>query len=84
MTQTLNDLLTILQALGLIALYWGSAPAAIAVAVGIRKRARVRYHVGNPHSPLPAQTFRTKGQAVRASVEAYRETGRCHRVTMTR
>jgi hypothetical protein len=83
MTQ-MQNLLTVLQALGLIALYWGSLPAAVGIAYWLRKRSQVRYHVGNPHSPLPAQTFRTKGRAVKASVEAYRATGRCHRVTTTR
>jgi hypothetical protein len=84
MTQTLNDLGTILQALGLIALYWGSAPAALAIAYWLRKRAQVRYHVGNPHSRRPVTTHRTRSAAVRASVDAYRETGRCHRITSTR
>lgn len=84
MTQLLNDLATVLQALGLIALYWGSLPAAVALAYWVRKRSQVRYHVGNPHSRRPATTHRTKAQALRASVDAYRETGRCHRITTTR
>lgn len=84
MTQMLNDLVIVLQALGLIALYWGSPVAALALLAWARKRAKVRYHVGNPHSPIPAQTFRTKGRAVRASLAAYRQTGRAHRVVITR
>jgi len=84
MTQLLNDLATVLQALALIALYWGSAPAALALAYWVRKRSQVRYHVGNVHSRVPVQTFRSRRAAVRASLDLYRAHGRAFRITSTR
>lgn len=84
MTQTVLDFLTIFQSFALIALYFGTAPAAIALAAWFYKRSQRRYHVGNPHSRRPVTSHRTRSAAVRASVDAYRETGRCHRITSTR
>jgi len=79
----MTQLITAIEAILLIALYWGGPVAALAIAAALYKRSKRRYHVGNPHSPLPARTFRTKGQAVKASVDAYRATGRAHRITTT-
>jgi hypothetical protein len=83
MTQ-IADLATILQAFALIALYWGGPVLAVALAAWAWKRSQKRYHVGNPHAGTRARTFRTKGAAVKASMKAYRETGRAHRITITR
>lgn len=80
----MTQILTIIEALALIALYWGGPVAAIALLVWARKRSQVRYHVGNVHSGLPVQSFRSRRAAVRASMERYRETGRCFRITSTR
>jgi hypothetical protein len=80
----MTQMLIVLEALALIALYWGGPIAALALAAWAWKRSQRRYHVGNPHSVLPAQTFRTRGAAVRASMEAYRQTGRAHRIVSTR
>lgn len=77
MTQTL-------LALALIALYWGSPLAALGLVAWGYKRSQRRYHVGNPASRMPVQTFRTRSSAVRASMDLYRQTGRCFRITSTR
>lgn len=80
----MTQILTIIEALALIALYWGGPVAAVALVAWAWKRSQRRYHVGNPHSGLRARTFRTRQAAVRASMDAYRQTGRAHRITSTR
>lgn len=80
MTQTVQ----VLEALALIALYWGGPVLAVVLLAVARKRAQRRYHVGNPHSRVPVQTYRTRAQAVRASMDLYRQTGRAFRITQTR
>lgn len=80
----MTQILDIIAALALIALYWGTPIAALALAAWGYKRSQRRYHVGNPHSRMPVQTFRTRQAAVRASMEAYRQTGRAFRITSTR
>jgi hypothetical protein len=83
MTQ-IEHFLTVLQALGLIALYWGAAPAVLGILYWARKRSQVRYHVGNPKVGVAVETFRTKQAAREASMRLYREHGRCFRITRTR
>jgi hypothetical protein len=83
MTQTQN-LLTVLEALAIIGLTYGTPVLALALAAWGYKRSQRRYHVGNPHAGTRAQTFRTRGAAVRASMDAYRATGRAHRIVTTR
>lgn len=83
MTQ-MQNLLLVLQAVGLIILTWGSPVLALVLLAWARKRSKVRYHVGNPHAPVPAQTFRSRRAAVRASLVLYRAHGRAFRITTTR
>jgi hypothetical protein len=74
----------VLGAVALIALYWGGPVLAIALAVAAWKRSKTRYHVGSLRAGVPVQTYRTKAQARKASIELYREHGRAFRITATR
>lgn len=82
MTQ-IENILTVLQGIALVALYWGGPLAALALTFWLRKRSQVRYHVGNPRAGVAVQTFRTKAAARKASVALYKAHGRCFRITRT-
>lgn len=84
MTQMLNNVTLVIQTIALITLYWGGPAAAVGLAFWLRKLSKRRYHVGNVHSRVPVQTFRTRRAAVRASLALYREHHRAFRITSTR
>lgn len=75
---------TLLGAFLTIAVVWGGPVLAIALAAWAWQRRNVRYHVGNLRAGVRVQTFRRKSQARQASMELYREHGRCFRITTTR
>lgn len=75
---------TILGTLLLIAVTWGGPVLALALAAWAWQRRNVRYHVGSLKAGVPVRTYRRKSQAREASMELYREHGRCFRITTTR
>jgi hypothetical protein len=82
----MTQILEVLEALALIALYWGLPTVAVALAVLAWRRSKIRYHVGTT-SPLASgvrtQTYRTKAAARKASMELYRQHGVCFRISRT-
>lgn len=83
-TSCMTQIITILEALALIALYWGGPVAVVALVGWALSRRNVRYHVGNPRAAVPVETFRTKSAARAASMRLYRAHGRCFRITRSR
>lgn len=79
----MTQILTVLEALALIALNWGGPVIVLALVAWAWKRRTVRYHVGNPRAGVTVETFRTKAAARKASIELYKVHGRAFRITRT-
>jgi len=83
-TITLDNILIVLQGLGVIALTYGLPALGVLGAMAAWRRSKVRYHVGHPRVNEPVRTFRTKAAARKARMEGYQKHRKAFQITTTR